>query len=99
MKAGIIFSGSGPILILTTSDSLVSDQVSQWLANKGLRKYIVYEVDLELCRTRYGQHFEDTMKDLQQRDDLRCLDYNGQRVFELFSFKEMGRPMYIEKIK
>ena len=94
MKAGIVFSGSGPILILTTGEDLVGEKVVQWLANKGLRKYIAYEVDIELCRTRYGQHFDATMKDVKQQDDLRCLDYNGQRVFELFSFEEMGKPMY-----
>jgi hypothetical protein len=94
MKAGIIFSGSGPILILTTGDDLVSDRVAGWLSNKGLNKYIAYEVDIELCKQRYGQHYDATLKDVKQQDDLRCLDYNGQRVFELFSFEEMGRPMY-----
>ena len=94
MKAGIVFSGSGPILILTTGENLVSEKVAQWLGHKGLRKYIAYEVDIELCRKRYGQHFDATMKDVKQQEDLRCLDYNGQRVFELFSFEEMGQPMY-----
>ena len=94
MKAGIIFGGSGPILILTTGDDLVGNKVSGWLANKGLTKYIAYEVDIELCKQRYGQHFDATLKDVKQQQDLRCLDYNGQRVFELFSFEEMGKPMY-----
>jgi hypothetical protein len=94
MKAGIIFSGSGPILILTTGENLVGDKVVQWLSNKGLTKYIAYEVDIELCRKRYGQHYDATLKDVKQQEDLRCLDYNGQRVFELFSFEEMGKPLY-----
>ncbi|MFH1137411.1 MAG: hypothetical protein V1816_15190 [Pseudomonadota bacterium] len=94
MKAGVIFSGSGPILILTTGEDLVGEKVSAWLGNKGLKKYIAYEVDVELCRKRYGQHFDVTLKDVKEQEDLRCLDYNGQRVFELFSFEEMGRPMY-----
>ena len=95
MKAGVIFSGSGPILILTTHDSLTSAETAGWLANKGIKKYIAYEVDLILCQKRYGQHYDATLKDVKQADDLRCLDYNGQRVFELFSFEEMGAPMYV----
>ena len=94
MKAGIIFSGGGPILILTTGDDLVGEKVAGWLAGKGIRKYIAYEVTVDLCKARYGQHFDATMKDVKQQDDLRCLDYNGQRVFENFSFEEMGYPMY-----
>jgi len=95
MKAGVIFSGSGPILILTTHDDLGGPVVSAWLGDKGLRKYIAYEVDLKLCRQRYGQHFDSTMEDVKQQDDLRCLDYNGHRVFETFSFDEMGEPIYV----
>ncbi len=94
MKAGIVFSGSGPILILTTSDSLGSEEVAHWLAEKGLKKFIAYEVDLDMCKNRYGQHFDATLKDVKQQEDLRCLDYNGHRVFELFSFEEMGDPIY-----
>ena len=94
MKAGVIFSGSGPILILTTGEDLVGPKVVSWLANKGIKRYIAYEVDIEICKERYGQHFDATMKDVKQQDDLRCLDYNGHRVFEMFSFEEMGRPLY-----
>ena len=94
MKAGVIFSGSGPILILTTGEDLVGNKVVSWLANKGIKRYIAYEVDVELCKERYGQHFDATMKDVKQQDDLRCLDYNGHRVFEMFSFEELGRPLY-----
>ena len=94
MKAGVIFSGSGPILILTTGEDLVGEKVASWLGNKGIKKYIAYEVDLERCKRCYGQHYDATLKDVKQQDDLRCLDYNGQRVFELFPFEELSKPMY-----
>ena len=94
MKAGVIFSGSGPIVILTTAEDLVGEKVIGWLASKGIRKYIAYEVDPALCKAKYGQHYDATLKDVKQQDDLRCLDYNGHRVFETFSFEEMGQPMY-----
>jgi len=29
---------------------------------------------------------------------LRVLDFNGQRVFQLFHFEELGSPMLIEQL-
>lgn len=96
MKAGIVFTGSGPILILTSYDSLLSPNLAQKLAQKGIKKYMAFEVDLALCQKRYGRHFEVIVKDVQDSDDLRVLDYNGHNVFHLFSFGEMGQPLYKE---
>ena len=55
MKAGVIFTGTGPILILTTFDSFLSEEFADKLRQKGIKKYIACEVDIELCRKRYGQ--------------------------------------------
>jgi hypothetical protein len=96
MKAGVIFTGSGPILILTTYDSLTGDDLGEKLAQKGIKKFIACEVDTELCRKRYGQHYDVIIKDVKQEDDLRVLDYNGYNVFHVFSFKELGTPMFKE---
>ncbi|MEW5725600.1 MAG: hypothetical protein AB1896_21000 [Thermodesulfobacteriota bacterium] len=96
MKASVIFTGSGPILILTTYPSLTGDDLAGKLAQKGIKKYIACEVDLDLCRKRYGQHFDVIMKDVKQADDLRVLDYNGHNVFYLFTFKELGPPQFKE---
>ena len=96
MKAGVIFTGSGPILILTTYASLAGDGLAMKLSQKGIKKYIVYEVDVGLCAKRYGQHFQTIVKDVSQEDDLRVLDYNGHNVFHLFSFNELGEPQYRE---
>ena len=32
-------------------------------------------------------------RDLRESDDLRILDYNGDRAFKLFSFAEFGQPI------
>jgi hypothetical protein len=96
MKAGVIFTGSGPILILTTYSSLVGDDLAVKLSQKGIKKYIAYEVDVGLCAKRYGQHFQTIVKDVSQEADLRVLDYNGHNVFHLFSFNELGTPQYRE---
>ena len=96
MKAGIIFTGTGPILILTTYESFEEPDLISKLASKGIRKYIASEVPVEAAKAKYGNHFSVVMGDLRQTDDLRILDYNGYNVFHNFSFKEMGKPIYHE---
>lgn len=91
MKAAIIFAGTGPILILTTYESLEEQKFADKLKSKGMTKFIAFEVDLDLVRQKYGQRFEVIMNDAKQNDDLRVLDYNGFNVFHNFSFtKEAG---------
>ena len=92
MKAIVVFTGSGPILILTTYASFASPDFIEKLEAKGLNKFIAYEVPVELAKKKYGQHFDVIMKDVKQDDDLRVLDYNGHRVFHNFSFKDLGIP-------
>jgi hypothetical protein len=36
-------------------------------------------------------------EDLNQTDDLRVLDYNGDNVFYNFKLSEMGKPVYHEE--
>lgn len=92
MKAAVVFTGSGPILILTTYDSCADSQFIEKLEAKGLNKFIAHEVSIDLAKKKYGQHFDVIMKDVKQTDDLRVLDYNGHRVFHNFSFADLGPP-------
>ena len=96
MKAGIIFTGMGPILILTSYDSLTNLDFVKKLSSKGIKKFIAFEVSEALVREKYGQHFNVIMGDLYQTDDLRVLDYDGHHVFNNFTFKELGAPIYHE---
>ncbi len=52
MKAGIFFTGSGPILILTSYDSLSNKSLVSKLSSKGIRKFIAYEVPMRSVRKR-----------------------------------------------
>jgi len=94
MKAGIFFTGTGPILILTTYASLDDSKLIEKLTQKGIKKYIAYEVSEELVKQRYGKHFNVILGDLKQTDDLRVLDYDGHHVFYNFSLDEIGQPVY-----
>jgi hypothetical protein len=96
MKAGIIFTGTGPILILTTYESFDDPKLIEKLAVKGIKKFIASEVPIEKVKGKYGNHYTVVMGDLKQADDLRVLDYNGYNVFHNFSFSEMGKPVYHE---
>jgi hypothetical protein len=96
MKAGILFTGSGPILMLTSYKSFSEDRLIEKLRDKGIRKFICYEVPVDLVIKKYGNHYEVILGDLRQTDDLRVVDYDGSHVFSSFSFKELGEPTYHE---
>ena len=96
MKAGIFFTGSGPIVILTSYTMLTAPNFVGKLAAKGITKFIAYEVEVEEVKKKYGKHFEVIMKDLHQTDDLRVLDYDGHRVFRNFALTQLSHPIYHE---
>ncbi len=96
MKAGIIITGTGPILILTSYQSFTDPSFIQKLSTKGIKKYIAYELPVENVKEKYREQFIVINNDLSQRDDLRVLDYNGHHVFTTFTFKELGPPVYSE---
>ena len=90
MKAGIVFTGSGPLVLLTSYESFTDPNLIGKLDAKGIKKYLGYELPLELCQKRYGTHYPVVVQDLRQSDDLRVLDYDGHHIFLTFSFSEFG---------
>jgi hypothetical protein len=96
MKAGIFFTGSGPILILTSYNSLTDPNLVKKLSSKGIKKFIAFEVSEEMTRKKYGSHYELTLSDIKQEDDLRVLDYDGHHIYNEFSLKELHEPIYYE---
>jgi len=96
MKAGIFFTGSGPVVIVTSYDSFTNSDLVKKLSAKGIKKFIAYEVPMKLAVEKYGHHYDLVMDDLKQEDDLRVLDYDGHHIFSKFSFKELGEPVLFE---
>ena len=96
MKAGLIFTGTGPILILTTYESFNDPKLVAKFNTKGIKKFIACDLPLEKVKAKYGNQYSVIMGDLNQTDDLRVLDYNGYNVFHNFTFSEMGKPIYYE---
>ena len=92
MKSFLLMTGSGPLLILTSHESIDDTPLLDKLLVKGIDKFIAYEVPYDLAVQRYGGHFNVVANDLHETDDLRVLDYSGERIFRLFSFSELGEP-------
>ncbi|MGR3301804.1 MAG: hypothetical protein ACUZ8I_04780 [Candidatus Scalindua sp.] len=90
MKAALIFTGSSPILIITSYPSLEDKRFLEKLKQKGIDKFIAFEVQLEIAKEKYGNRFDLITADLNATEDMRILDYNGQLAFERFSFEELG---------
>ncbi len=96
MKAGIIFTGSGPILVITSFNSFTDPGLIEKLNIKGIKKFIAYEIAEDMVKEKYGKHYSIIMGDLHQADDLRVVDYDGHHVLYNFSFKDFGEPVHHE---
>ena len=92
MKAYLLFSASGPVVILSSHQAPTDDVFLGKLRAKGIDKFIAYELPWDQVGARYGGHFHTVLNDLHETDDLRVLDFNGQRVFGLFRLDELGQP-------
>jgi hypothetical protein len=90
MKSFLLMTGSGPLNILTSHGSIENPVLLEKLLAKGIDKFISFEVPYDLAQERYGGHFKVVANDLHETDDLRVLDYNGDRAFRMFSFAELG---------
>jgi len=99
MKAFFVFTGSGPIVLLTSLDDITDPQLVQSLSRKGICKFVAHELPLETVKRKYGRHYDIVCKDWHETDEMRVLDYLGNRAFELFSFQEFGPPIYYEKAR
>ena len=84
MKAALIFTGSGPIVILTTHETLTDPDLVARLAAKGIRKFLAFEVPVErsgevprALRARAGGH--------QAGGRPGVVDEDGHRIYAAFS--------------
>ena len=98
MKSLLLLTASGPLLVLTSHESLHDRKLLDALKGRGIGKFVAFEVPLMLAKERYGGHFQVVENDLHETDDLRMLDLNGQRIFQLFRFDELGRPILQEHV-
>jgi len=94
--AAIIFGGSGPMVILTSHEGPEDPELLSRLSGKGINKFIGYPLPIDLVRSKYGNHFEVVRERLGETDDLRILDFDGQRALKLLPFSSIGTPVMHE---
>lgn len=97
MRVYFLFTVTGPLVVLTSYDSINTPELLEKWKAKGLTKFIAHEVSLESAKVKYGKHFDIVCHDLRESDDLRILDYSGERAFRDWSFKELGTAIYHEQ--
>lgn len=96
VRAYLLFTGSGPILALSTYAELTDRRLIDKLRTKGIDKLIAYEVGVEVVRDRYPQSYERVAADLADGEpDLRVLDFNGHQIMANFSLAELGEPIKV----
>jgi len=92
MKALLLMTASGPLVVLSSLSALDDDVLIGKLRIKGIEKFIAYDLPLAEVEAKYGGHFQAVVNDLHQSDDLRVLDFNGHRIFDLFRLDALGHP-------
>ena len=95
MRAYLIFTGSGPILVLSTYPELKDERLVSKLRYKGIDKFIDYEVDLDAVRGRYEHAFASVAKDLESEEDIRVLDFNGHQIMANFALESLGESIRV----
>ena len=96
MKTFLLFTGTGPLLVLSSHSSVEDMKFLEKLAAKGIYKFIAHELPIEKVKERYGNHYEVASHGLHETDDLRVIDFDGQRALRLFKFDEYG-PEYMHE--
>lgn len=89
----LIFTGTGPILVLSTYPKLTDERLIEKLRNKGVDKFLAYEVELEAVKEQYAHSFEGVVHNLDGVEDIRVLDFNGHQIMARFSLQELGDPI------
>ena len=94
-RAYLIFTGSGPILVLSTYPELTDERLLDKLRYKGIDKFMAYQVDLEAVAARYAESFKEVVANLQSVEDIRVLDFNGHQIMANFSLDALGEPIKV----
>jgi hypothetical protein len=99
MKVVVVFTATGPILVITSYPSIDDPNFIRKLKEKGIEKFVSFEVDIERCRNVYGSKCYSVIEDLQSahKDDMMVLDIDGVHILKNFSLKKIGPPFVFEE--
>jgi len=94
-RAYLIFTGSGPILVLSSYPELTDERLLEKLRYKGIDKFMAYQVDLAAVEERYPESYPSVVRDLGEVEDLRVIDFNGHQIMANFSLDALGEPIKV----
>lgn len=89
MKGILVFAASGPILLLSSYDTIDNPQFAGHLRAKGMEKFLAWEVPVERCHELYGYTYRDDAADLAKHEGIHVLDNDGHRIFLNFALGEL----------
>ena len=89
----LMFTGSGPILVLSSYRKLTDEGLVEKLRYKGIDKFFAYEVDPAAVEARYPESYGRALEDLEGVEDVRVIDFNGHQIMANFSLEELGDPI------
>ncbi len=92
-RAYLVFSGSGPMLLLSTFPKLTDERPVQKLLDRGIEKFMAYQVDLDAVEARYAKTYSQILEEIQDREDVWVVDFNGHRIMANFSLDALGDPI------
>ena len=92
-RSYLIFTGTGPILVLSTYQSVTDERLVAKLRYKGIDKFIAYEVEPRAVAERYVDAYASVSQDLRGVEDIRVLDFNGHQIMANFALGELGEPI------
>lgn len=92
-RAYLLFTGSSPILLMSTYPKLTDERLIAKLRYKGIDKFIAYGVDLEAVQARYPGSYGAILEDLEAVEDIRVVDFNGHQIMANFSLDALGDPI------
>jgi hypothetical protein len=96
MRSYLILTENGPLLVLTSTAGITEEAVLKSLHQKGIDKFIAYEVPVDRVHEFYGVPFEIIAEDLASGKELRVVDFDGPHIFNCLSFSDLGHQIQYE---
>lgn len=96
MRSYLVLTENGPLLVLTSTNNITEETLLESLRQKGIDKFIAYEVPVDRVHEFYGVPFEIIAADLAAGKDLRVVDFDGPHIFSCLSLSDLGRQIQYE---
>ena len=84
LDALLLLTDGGPVLVLVSGKGLLDAGMLQAMADRGLKRFMAYELSVDEVRLRYGVQFDAVAAGLKHPRSVRILDHDGARIFDNF---------------